>query len=178
MISGPRYLDERYRGNPPRFLGAQQQQPPESSEDKGSADVNEEIEVQGLAIPAHGKLPGAAASRRELRRRSGPVTTLQGRAGSRLRSGFDVDGDGYRDRCGGGVRHPGPADPVSRRPGAGLRCGTRPCLQTGPTITARAIRGASNSQQLRCTTYRRRWPRHIAVLLNAALSQLLARPIP
>ena len=55
MISGPRYLDERYRGNSPRFLGAQQQ-PPESSEDKGSADVNEEIEVQGLAIPAHGEI--------------------------------------------------------------------------------------------------------------------------
>ena len=64
-----RYLDEPYRGNAPLFFGAQQQQLPENSEDKGNADIIEGIEVQGLAIPAHGKLPGAAASRRELRRR-------------------------------------------------------------------------------------------------------------
>ena len=66
-----RYLDEPYRSsNPPRFFGGQQQKLAESSEDKGNADVIEGMEVQGLAIPAHGKLPGAAASRRELRRRS------------------------------------------------------------------------------------------------------------
>jgi predicted TIM-barrel fold metal-dependent hydrolase len=65
-----RYLDEPYRANPPRFFGAQQQTLPESSEDKGNADVIEVIQVQGLAIPAHGRAPGAAASRRELRRRS------------------------------------------------------------------------------------------------------------
>src|SRR5215472_11988716 len=114
MISGPRYLDERYRGNSPRFLGAQQQ-PPESSEDKGSADVNEEIEVQGLAIPAHGEITWRrCVAPRIAAQKPGRSPTLQGRAGSRLRSGFDLDGDGYRrDRCGGDVRHPGPADSVS-----------------------------------------------------------------
>src|ERR1700740_259842 len=65
-----RYLDEPYRANPPRFFGAQQRTLPERSEDKGNADVIEGIQVQGLAIPAHGKARGAAASRRELRRRS------------------------------------------------------------------------------------------------------------
>jgi hypothetical protein len=66
-----RYLDEPYRSsNPPRFFGGQLQNLAESSEDKGNADVIEGMEVQGLAIPAHGKLQGAAASRRELRRRS------------------------------------------------------------------------------------------------------------
>ena len=66
-----RYLDEPFRSsNPPRFLSAQQQQLTPSSEDKGNADRIEGIEVQGLAIPAHGKSPSAAASRRELRRRS------------------------------------------------------------------------------------------------------------
>jgi uncharacterized protein len=66
-----RYLDEPFRSsNPPRFFGGQLQNLAESSEDKGNADVIEGTEVQGLAIPAHGKLQGAAASRRELRRRS------------------------------------------------------------------------------------------------------------
>src|SRR5260370_543696 len=66
-----RYLDEPFRSsNPPRFLSAQQQQLTPSSEDKGNADRIEGIEVQGLAIPAHGKSPSAAESRRELRRRS------------------------------------------------------------------------------------------------------------
>src|SRR6266446_6295770 len=65
-----RYLVPPYRANPPRFFGAQQQQLAESSADKGNADTIEGMVVQGLAIPAHGKSPGAAASRRELRRRS------------------------------------------------------------------------------------------------------------
>ena len=66
-----RYLDEPFRSsNPPRFLGAQQHQLAASPEDKGNADRIEGIEVQGLAIPAHGKSPSAAAQRRELRRRS------------------------------------------------------------------------------------------------------------
>jgi uncharacterized protein len=64
------YLDEPYRANPPRFFGAQQQRLAETSVDKGNADTIEGMEVQGLAIPAHGKSPAAAASRRELRRRS------------------------------------------------------------------------------------------------------------
>jgi uncharacterized protein len=66
-----RYLDEPHRSaNPPRFLSARLQTLRESSEDKGNADVIEGMEVQGLAIPAHGRLQEAAASRRELRRRS------------------------------------------------------------------------------------------------------------
>jgi predicted TIM-barrel fold metal-dependent hydrolase len=65
-----RFLDEPYRANPPRFFGEQQQRLVESSADKSNADTIEGMEVQGLAIPAHGKSPGAAASRRELRRRS------------------------------------------------------------------------------------------------------------
>ena len=65
-----RYLDEPYRTNPPRFFGAQQQRLAENSVDKSNADTIEEMEVQGLAIPAHGKSPAAAASRRELQRRS------------------------------------------------------------------------------------------------------------
>jgi hypothetical protein len=65
-----RYLVPPYRTNPPRFFGAQHQQLAESSADKGNADTIEGMVVQGLAIPAHGKSPGAAASRRELRRRS------------------------------------------------------------------------------------------------------------
>jgi len=65
-----RYLDEPYRANPPRFFGAQQQRLAENSVDKSNADTIEGMEVQGLAIPAHGKSPTAAASRRELQRRS------------------------------------------------------------------------------------------------------------
>ena len=65
-----RYLDEPYRANPPRFYGGQQQPLAESSEDKGNADRIMGMEVQGLAIPAHGKSQGATASTRELRRRS------------------------------------------------------------------------------------------------------------
>ena len=65
-----RYLDEPYRTNPPRFFGAQQQRLAENSVDKSNADTIEGMEVQGLAIPAHGKSPTAAASRRELQRRS------------------------------------------------------------------------------------------------------------
>jgi predicted TIM-barrel fold metal-dependent hydrolase len=66
-----RYLDEPFRSsNPPRFLGAQRQQLAAVAADKGNADAIEGIELQGLAIPAHGASPGAAASRRELQRRS------------------------------------------------------------------------------------------------------------
>src|SRR5216683_81250 len=65
-----RYLATPYRANPPRFFGAHQQQLAESSADKGNADTIEGMEVQGLAIPAHGKSPGAAASRGELRGKS------------------------------------------------------------------------------------------------------------
>jgi predicted TIM-barrel fold metal-dependent hydrolase len=65
-----RYLDEPYRANPPRFFGAQQKRLAETSVDKSNADTIEGMEVQGLAIPAHGKSPAAAASRWELQRRS------------------------------------------------------------------------------------------------------------
>src|SRR5215469_8110979 len=65
-----RYLDEPYRAQAPRFFGAEQQTLSQSSEDRSNADLIEGMVVQGLAIPAHGKSPGAAASRRELRRKS------------------------------------------------------------------------------------------------------------
>ena len=65
-----RYLDEPYRANPPRFFGSQQQKLTQSAEDKGNADSIRTMEVQGLTIPAFAKSPGAAASSRELRRRS------------------------------------------------------------------------------------------------------------
>jgi len=111
-----RYLDEPYRANAPRFFGAQHQKLADDSEDKGNADVIEGMEVQGLSIPAHGKMSSAAASRRELRRRSrAGHPHFNVRAVSRLRSGLDPDGDGYRrDRCGGNVWHPRAADSVSR----------------------------------------------------------------
>jgi len=73
-----RYLDAPYRSsNPRRFFGRQLQNLAESSEDKGNADVIEGMEVQGLAIPAHGKLQGAAASRRELRRRASQLYCVE-----------------------------------------------------------------------------------------------------
>ena len=65
-----RYLDEPYRANPPRFFGGQQKQLTQSAEDKGNADSIRGMEVQGLAIPEFAKSAGAAASSRELRRRS------------------------------------------------------------------------------------------------------------
>src|SRR6516164_3344808 len=65
-----RYLDEPHRVNPPRFFGRQQRQLAQTSEDKGNADSIMGMEVQGLAIPAHGSAPGATASTRELRRLS------------------------------------------------------------------------------------------------------------
>jgi predicted TIM-barrel fold metal-dependent hydrolase len=66
-----RYLDEPYRStNPPRFFGGQKEELTKTPEDKGNADRIEGIEVQGLAIPAHGTQAGATMSSRELRRRS------------------------------------------------------------------------------------------------------------
>ena len=65
-----RYLDGPHRANPPRFFGGQQKQLTQSAEDKGNADSIRGMEVQGLAIPAFAKSAGAAASSRELRRRS------------------------------------------------------------------------------------------------------------
>ncbi len=65
-----RYLEGPHRANPPRFFGGQQRTLSESSEDKGNADTIMGMEVQGLAIPAHGKATAATASSRELRRRS------------------------------------------------------------------------------------------------------------
>ena len=65
-----RYLEGPHRASPPRFFGGQQQKLGDSSEDKGHADTIMGMEVQGLAIPAHGKATAATASSRELRRRS------------------------------------------------------------------------------------------------------------
>src|SRR5260370_6786937 len=65
-----RYPAEPHGATPPRLYGGQQQQVAQSWEDKGTADSIRGMEVQGLAIPAFAKSSGAAASSRELRRRS------------------------------------------------------------------------------------------------------------
>jgi len=65
-----RYLAGTHRASPPRIFGGQQQKLSDGSEDKGNADSIMGMEVQGLAIPAHGKATAATASSRELRRRS------------------------------------------------------------------------------------------------------------
>ena len=65
-----RYLDAPHSANPPRFFGSQKQALSQSAEDKGNADTIRGMEVQGLAIPAFANSAGAAASSRELRRRS------------------------------------------------------------------------------------------------------------
>jgi hypothetical protein len=127
-----RYLDEPFRSsNPPRFLSAQQQQLTPSSEDKGNADRIEGIEVQGLAIPAHGKSPSAAASRRELRRRSRAghphfaVARARGFDASSTLTAMDIEGIDVVVH----VWHARSADPVSRRLGARLRGGIGARLQ-------------------------------------------------
>ena len=65
-----RYLDEPHRANPPRFFGGQKQALTASAGDKGNADTIRSMEVQGLSIPSFVKSQTAAASSRELRRRS------------------------------------------------------------------------------------------------------------
>src|SRR3954454_15324740 len=65
-----RYLDGPHRANPPQFFGGQKQPLTKSADDKGSADSIRTMEVQGLTIPAFAGSQGAAASSRELRRRS------------------------------------------------------------------------------------------------------------
>ena len=64
------YLDGPHKANPPRFFGAQKKKLEPSAEDKGNADTIRSMEVQGLAIPAFVKSQTAAASSRELRRKS------------------------------------------------------------------------------------------------------------
>jgi predicted TIM-barrel fold metal-dependent hydrolase len=66
----PDYLAPPYSANPPRFFGGQQRELTANPEDKGNTDAIMGMEVQGLAIPAHGKEIGATTSSRELRRRS------------------------------------------------------------------------------------------------------------
>jgi predicted TIM-barrel fold metal-dependent hydrolase len=65
-----RYLDGPHRANPPRFFGEQQTELKDNPEDKGNVDAIAGMEVQGLAIPAHGRHMGATVSSRELHRRS------------------------------------------------------------------------------------------------------------
>jgi uncharacterized protein len=65
-----RYLEGQHRANPPRFFGGQRQQLEQKTDDMGNADTITGMEVQGLAIPAHGAQTGAIVSARELRRRS------------------------------------------------------------------------------------------------------------
>ena len=57
-----RYLAGPHKANPPHFFAAHRR-PEEEIKVVG-------MEVQGLAIPAHGRSAGAIASSRELRRRS------------------------------------------------------------------------------------------------------------
>ena len=65
-----RYLEGPHRANPPRFFGGRRQQLEQKTDDKGNADTITGMEVQGLAIPAHGAQTGAIVSAGELRRRS------------------------------------------------------------------------------------------------------------
>jgi predicted TIM-barrel fold metal-dependent hydrolase len=65
-----RYLDQPYRANPPQFFAGLKQPLKETAEDKGNTDTIRTMEVQGLTIPAFAGSQGAAASTRELRRRS------------------------------------------------------------------------------------------------------------
>src|SRR2546428_14090091 len=67
-----RYLEGPHRASPPRFFGGQQRRLSDSAEDKGNADGIMGMEVQGLAIPAHGNAAAATASSRQLRRPSPP----------------------------------------------------------------------------------------------------------
>src|SRR5689334_18014347 len=64
------YLDEPYRANPPRFFAGEKKKLETRAGDKGNADNIRGMEVQGLTIPSFAKSSGAAASSRELRRRS------------------------------------------------------------------------------------------------------------
>ncbi|MBM3340878.1 MAG: amidohydrolase [Betaproteobacteria bacterium] len=65
-----RYLEGSARANPPRMFGEQQKKVVNEKGDKGGTDSIRGMEVQGLAIPAFAKQQEAAASSRELRRRS------------------------------------------------------------------------------------------------------------
>ena len=47
------------------------------AKDKGNADTIMGMEVQGLAIPAHGKATAATASSRELRRSQRPTRVIR-----------------------------------------------------------------------------------------------------
>ena len=64
-----RYLEGPYKVNPPHFFAAHRR-PEDEIKVVG-------MEVQGLAIPAHGRSPGAIASSRELRRRSLPPICMR-----------------------------------------------------------------------------------------------------
>lgn len=65
-----RYLEGPHRANPPKFFGSEHKALSKDEKDKGHADSIKGMEVQGLAIPAFAKSQGAAASSRELKRRS------------------------------------------------------------------------------------------------------------
>jgi predicted TIM-barrel fold metal-dependent hydrolase len=93
-----RYLDEPYRANAPRFFGGRQQPLKESAEDKSNADSIRGMQVQGLTIPSFAKSDGAAASSRELRRRSRArhphfnVARAQGFDAASTLTGMDIEG--------------------------------------------------------------------------------------
>jgi predicted TIM-barrel fold metal-dependent hydrolase len=93
-----RYLDEPHRANAPRFFGGRQQPLKESAEDKSNADTIRGMELQGLTIPSFAGSAGAAASSRELRRRSRArhphfnVARAQGFDAASTLTGMDIEG--------------------------------------------------------------------------------------
>jgi uncharacterized protein len=168
-----RYLDEPHRANPPRFFGAQQHRLAENSVDKSNADTIEGMEVQGLAIPAHGKSPAAAASRRELQRRSRAghphfaVARARGFDPASTLTAMDIEGIDVAVMYGTRGRQILCHDDLPPDYAAALAAPTT----TGRPITARPTRAGSNSPpRSRCTTSPRPSKRRAAASRNWGLS--------
>ena len=71
-----RYLDAPYRGESAAVFRRPAAQAGESKDDKGNADAIMGMEVQGLAIPAHGNAQGAAASAANCGAKAGHATRI------------------------------------------------------------------------------------------------------
>ena len=175
-----RYLDEPHRANPPRFFGGQQQQ---LAAKLGGQGQRRHDHGNGGAGPGDpGARQGAGRDRLQPRAeapqpRAPPA--FQCRAGARLRSGLDPDGDGYRGhRRRRDVRHARPADPVPRRSGARLCGGARPRLQQ---LGRRLLQDRPAAPQIRGADRDARHPdwrsrRRAAASPNWARSRSSARP--
>jgi len=162
-----RYLEGPHRDNPPRFFGGQRQQLEQKTDDKGNADTITGMEVQGLAIPAHGAQTGAIVSAGELRRRSRArhphfqLARAQGFDPASTLTAMDIEGIDvavmYADAKSSATTISPPIMPPH----------WHALITTGPMITAGAIRSGSNSQRRsRCTTSPWRSPRRAAALAN------------